>query len=464
MLRKIVLASILVIGISSYCMGELTDEEISRLGGGELTPIGAEKSGSSDGVIPEWTGGIVKGSDGWYYEGELKVPFAKYNPQKNGLRPDPFGDDKVLYTVTSGNANQHADKLSPGLKELLKKYPEDVKLNVYPSRRSMGYSDRMIEMQKKYSKTAHLEKDGRKLAGARECIPFPIPKNGLEAIWNASVRWSGTVEAFRYKSFMVTASGRPVLTNEAIGYMEYPYWDPTTTKTDTIFMVMDDVVGPPNRVGEGTMGLHPLDKAKGGQPVWQYLPGQRRVKLAPEVSFDGPNFNVAGAGVIDEVYMFNGSPERYDWKILGKKELIIPYNNYKAQFWTKSSDLLGPRFLNPEAMRYEVHRVWVVEGMLKPTSRHIYKKRVMYMDEDSWLIHLADQYDGKGNLWRVKLLPGTFNYDVQAPNSNNDTGFDLVSGIYFMMGHLADTGGIYYVPARDKKYWTPSVLAGRGIR
>ena len=318
-----------------------------------MTPIGAEKAGTEDGEVPPWAGGITKGDDGWYFEGRLKVPFAEFDPEKNGRRPDPFADDKIQYTITAQNMDQYSEKLSDGLKALLKQYPEDVKFNVYPSRRSVSYPNSLLAVQKEVAQTAHLENDGNTLVGARGAFPFPIPKSGLEVMWNHGVKWSGSVEHYRYKSYLVTAAGRPVLTNKANAYYEYPYWDSSIDNPEgVIFKVLDDTIGPPNRIGEGTMGWHYLDKTK-GQPAWIYVPGQRRVKLAPEVAFDGPNTNLAGAAVIDECYMFNGSFERYDWKLVGKKEMIIPYNNYRAQFWTKTKNLLGPKFLNidPHALR-----------------------------------------------------------------------------------------------------------------
>jgi hypothetical protein len=455
--------------MSGYAIAAISEQETAQLGGPTLTPIGAEKAGTKDGMIPAWTGGITKGADGWYYDGKLKVPFSKFDPKKSGYRPDPFADDNILFTVSAQNMNQYKEKLTTGLQALMAKYPNEVKLNVYPSRRSMSYNDHLVETQKKVALTARLEKDGNSLVGCWGAFPFPIPKNGLEVIWNHTVNWSGTVEFYRYKGYLVTAAGRPVMTNRANAYYEYPFWDPNPSVADKdtesiIFKVLDDTIGPVNRVGEGTIGWHFTDKTKGG-PAWIYLPGQRRVKLAPEVSFDGPNTNLAGQAVIDECYMFVGSPERYDWKLIGKKEMLVPYNNYKAQFWTKTLDLLGKKFLKPEPVRFEMHRVWVIEAKLKPGQRHIYHKRILYLDEDSWYTYMEDLYDAKGQLWRTKLLLNTFNYDVQAPSNKNDTGFDLIAGTYYVNTHPgSDEGGVWYLPQRGPNFWVPAILAGRGIR
>ncbi len=60
-----------------------------------------------------------------------------------------------------------------------------------------------------------------------------------------------------------------------------------------------------------------------------YLPGQRRVKAAPDVAYDTPNPGTAGATTYDDAFMFNGAMDRYDFKLIGKKEMYVPYNAYK---------------------------------------------------------------------------------------------------------------------------------------
>ena len=461
--RMILITCVLLLAFAGYAMAALTAEEAAQLGGPTYTPVGSLKAGTQDGLVPAWTGGITKGKDGWYYEGKLKVPFSKFDPKKSGLRPDPFADDKPLFTLTAQNMSQYADKLTPGIKALLAKYPNEVKINVYPSRRSVSYPKDVADGTLKLAKEARLANDGKTLVGGRHGIPFPFPKTGLEALWNQMVKWSGTTQYFEFKSHIVNAAGRVVMTDHGIGTMEYPFWDPKSSKPDMVYMVYENVIGPANRVGEGQLIFFPIDKSK-GQPAWQYLTGQRRVKLAPEISFDGPMTPVAGMGTYDQGQMFQGSPERYDWKLLGKKEMIVPYNTYKLTYGTKIQDTFGPHFIKPDCTRFEVHRVWVVEGTLKPKARHIYKKRTLYIDEDAFTAVLSEHYDQKDNIWRVGVLSWTFDYDVQAPFSVNDMGIDLVSQSYYMMMHIAETGGLRYIPARPAREWSSSVLSGRGVR
>lgn len=462
MIRKLLIACILMLAMSGYAMAGITAEEAAKLNGPDLTWAGAEKAGSADGLVPAWTGGITKGPDGWYYEGKLKVPFSKFDPKKSGLRPDPFADDKILFTVTAQNMAQYADKLSAGQKAVLAKYPE-VKFNVYPSRRSMGYSPDFQANAKKIAVSAKLLNDGNTLRDARMAFPFPIPKTGKEAMWNHKVRWSGSMEYYHYKAYIVTGAGRLINTSEGYGSGQYPYWIPGNTDNDRIMLLYDNNIGPPNRVGEGTMFYIIYDDTK-PMPVWSYLPGQRRVKLAPQLAFDNPSTQVAGASTNDDTYIFTGSPRKYDWKLIGKKEMIVPYNQYKAMYWTKAGDFLKPRFINSDIARYEVHRVWVVEATVKPTERHIYKKRVFYLDEDSWQGLMTDIYDHNDKIWRFGWSWVLFSYDVQAASSFLNFGLDFVTQIYFAQGIIAETGGVQYLPNKSDSEWSPAIMAGRGIR
>ena len=463
-MKRLLIASILmVLALSVSAMAAITEQEAAQLGGPTLTPFGAEKTGSKDGLVSAWTGGITKGAEGWYFEGKLLVPFSKFDQKKSGNRPDPFANDKPLFTVTAQNMSQYADRLSEGFKAILTKYP-NVKLNVYPCRRSMSYAQSAIDGTKKSAVTAQLTDGGVRLQGAHCGIPFPIPKNGTECIWNHLVRWTvPLLETMHYKAYMITSNGRAINTTEGYGTLQSPYWIPDSSERYRALLVFANNIGPANRVGEGTM-YYTVTDYRTPMPVWSYLPGQRRVKLAPQLTFDTPNTETAGASTSDDTYMFVGSPERYNWKLIGKKEMIVPYNNYRATYWSKEQDLLKPNFINTDLERYEVHRTWVVEATLKPGARHIYKKRVFYIDEDSWQAMTTDQYDNSDKLYRMGWLEVVFNYDVQGPTMQNGFTKDLVTGIYCTQSQVAERGGYIYKPNLADDQWNPQIMAGRGIR
>jgi hypothetical protein len=94
--------------------------------------------------------------------------------------------------------------------------------------------------------------------------------------------------------------------------------------------------------------------------------------------------------------------------------------------------------LNPDYMRYEKHRVWVLEAKLKPNSRHIYAKRVLYLDEDSWAATLPDNYDSRGQFWRTNMQTSVYAYDMQRYHARLGVYHDLIAGSYMVDRLLVD--------------------------
>jgi hypothetical protein len=85
-------------------------------------------------------------------------------------------------------------------------------------------------------------------------------------------------------------------------------------------------------------------------------------------------------------------------------------------------------------MRYELHRVWEVEANLKAGSKHVYGKRMFYLDEDSWVVVMDDNYDTRKQLWRVNLHPMIQYYDAKVPWHRANIWHDLTNGAYLLAG------------------------------
>ncbi|MDX9789111.1 MAG: DUF1329 domain-containing protein, partial [Desulfobacterales bacterium] len=409
----------------------------------------AEKAGNADGTIPPYTGGI----------GLDKVPPGF--DRKTMLLPNPYADEKPLYSIDAKNMDQYSDKLTEGSKALFAQYP-DYRMDVYPTHRTVAISDRVAEHTRKSAANAILENDGKKLTGAANGFPFPMPKNGLEAIWNHLLRWSSPGDGVNhYQSFVVTAAGRRIMTSEGNDYLDYPYWGDDNQNKGFLCRINDTLVGPANRNGEKLIWFLKTDKTN-GDPAWQYLPGQRRVKMAPEISYDGPNTTVAGASTYDDAFVYSGSPDRYEWKILGKKEIFVPYNNYKLLYHSTPEEAITPKHLNPDTTRWELHRVWVVEATLKSGMRHIYVRRTVFIDEDSWIALSADCFDNKNQIYRCAFSGMVFNPDLMAPYSLTYWGYDLIGSIYYVNVFLI---GPNLEPVLfPESYWNPQMLAGSGLR
>jgi hypothetical protein len=407
--------------VSGTVSAAISAAEADRLGK-DLTPLGAERAGNAEGTIPAWAGGITTAPAGF----------------KSGEHhPDPFANDKILFTITRDNMAQYADKLTEGDKALLKQYGDTFKMNVYPTHRSAADPQRIYDATKRIATTAKLVAGGDGVTGAVGGIPFPIPSNGLEAIWNHILRFHGTEARRMVGQAPVTRAGTYTMVMLEDEFYS-PYYLPGATEDGIDNIILEfrqKVLEPARLAGQITLVHETLNQAKEHRKAWVYNPGQRRVRRAPNVAFDNPGTASDGLRTSDQFDMFNGSPERYNWKLVGKKEMYVPYNSYMLDSGKLTyKQILQPLHLNPKYLRYELHRVWVVDATLKKGTRHIYKRRTFYIDEDSWQIVAVDQYDNRDQLWRVSEGHGINYYEVPTYWTTVEVHYDLQEGRYLAFG------------------------------
>jgi len=436
--------------LAGQAMAAVSADQVARLGA-DLTPMGAEKAGNADGSIPAWTGGLATNA------GALDAA---------GFLADPYAGEKPLFTITAQNAEQYKAKLTPGQLAMFRRFPDSYRIPVYPSHRSAAYPAEVLAAVKANAGATHLAEGGNGLENFKVSIPFPIPQNGLEAIWNHVTRYRGKT------MLRTTAQMNPQSNGDyTISYMKeqfaFPFglkdYDPA--KMDNIlYYFRQEILSPPRRAGSVMLVLETIDQIKEPRMAWMYNAGQRRVRRAPQVAYDSPG--AEGMRTYDDFDMFNGSPDRYDWKLLGKQELYIPYNSFALDSpKAKYADIVKPGHLNPDYTRYELHRVWHVEATLKPGQRHVYSKRDLYIDEDSWQIAEADAYDGRGNLWRVSEGHARPFYDQQFTWLTAETHYDVVSGRYTVSGLRNEEKGAYRFDLESTSNdFTPSALRATGIR
>jgi len=223
---------------------------------------------------------------------------------------------------------------------------------------------------------------------------------------------------------------------------------------------------PPRLTGNVLLVHETLDQVKQPRKAWRYNAGQRRVRRAPQVAYDAPGTGADGLRTVDNFDMFNGAPDRYNWKLVVKKELYIPYNAYKLHSPDLSYEQIHQKgHLNPEYTRYELHRVWVVEATLKEGARHIYGKRTFYLDEDTWQAAVIDHYDTRGNLWRVAEAHKIQYYDEKIPFYTAEALYDLQSGRYLTIGLTNEEKEPYiFNIGEERKSFQPAALRRAGKR
>jgi hypothetical protein len=361
--------------------------------GANLTPVGAEMAGNKDGSIPAWKN-ETQAADGWAW-GKLRKDFWKHK------------GDKAQYSINAGNLAQHADVLTPGQVALLKQNP-GFQMEVYPTRRSCGVPEFVAENTRKNIGTAKMGADGWSLKTAVvPGVPFPMPTTGAQAMMNMKMRYRGVGVDFQ-NGFTLVSPRRGSEDWIRAGF-EQSYFFPAGKKGSFNLADVGNVEyftyftykSPAALAGQALAANIYLDNPSG--ETFYYFPGQRRVRRLPAYAYDAPQIGFENQYLLDETAMFTGTLDRFDWKLVGKKELLVPYNSFGAyDFKAKLEDVVQRNALASSNRRYELHRVWVVEATVKQGARHVSPKRTFYLDEDSWNAVLAEDYDVQGALWKVR--------------------------------------------------------------
>ena len=426
-------------------------EEAARLKT-DLTPLGGERAGNKEGTIPAWTGGYTTPIPGFV---------------NGGRRPDPFSNEKPLYSVTAANMAQYDDKLTDGTKAMLKKYPKTFRLDVYPTHRTSAAPQWVYDNTERNATRAHM--DGEILKDAFGGIPFPIPKTGREIVANHELHWRGAAWATDVRGYLGTADGNSVMTVQANGLYEMPYYDKESnlekfSASNEYWYVRIVNSGPPVRAGEAITGRLQLDEEK--SQTWVYLTGQRRVRKLPNACCDTPTPATSGVMNFDELDVIQGRVDRFNWKIIGKREILIPYNDNRLFVPTKDTDVLMAHHLNPDYVRWELHRVWVIESSLKPGARHVEPKGRYYIDEDTWVAVLGDRWDANGQLWKTMWAHPVAMPDVPATAPMQESGFnDLLSGAWYTTGVYNERSAQFKIMPRIRdSAFTPDAMAAEGVR
>jgi hypothetical protein len=449
----------LLASVSATGYAKVSAEEAARLGQ-DLTPVGAEKAGNADGSIPAWTGSMTTVPEGLEYGGD-GTPL-----------PDPYAHEKPLFSINAQNVDEHAAKLTAGMAALIKLRPDSFRMDIYPSHRDGGYSQVQVDRARWNAVNTELANDGETIANWTGGPAFPFPENGMEVMWLPRTGGLPSPVVFgEYTNIAVFSNGSRNIEANRID-TTYIYNNPSTplgtteqNLGSTLFRSLGITTLPPSRKGEMNMVHDPIDYTSEARKAWTYIPGTRRVRQAPNLGFDTPN-GPGGLMTVDDNQGFNGAFEKYEWKLVGKKEIYIPYHNYKLdEPGLDYETLLQVGHINPDYMRWELHRVWVVEATLKPGERHLYGKRVFYIDEDHLSIAAIDNYDNRGEIYRAGLIPNVYNFSVQGYVTRHNIFYDLQSGHYVVLRLTNSTGTpLYIAEPKNPEFYTPSNLRRMGRR
>jgi hypothetical protein len=431
----------------------VTDQEAAKLGK-ELTPVGAERSGNKDNTIPEWTGGTTSAPAGW-------KPGQK--------RVDPYANEKPLFSIDASNVDKYKDKLTEGQLAVVKQI-KGYRMDVFPTHRSCGFPDFVYERTKQNAKEAKVAANGWGLEkGIGAAVLFPIPKQGAEAMWNAKVRYMGEGRIEHYATIFSAKGGdfTPLVQNQ---WTWVPFHSPKNKGVEEVdgveMKLLNEVLSPSAHAGELILAHWFFNSPS---DAWLYFPGQRRVRRAPTFAYDNPVPGYENLETVDAYPMYAGAMDRYDWKLVGKQELYVPYNSYK---WVakgqKYKDVYKDDFVNRDLVRYELHRVWKVEATVKQGMRHQIAKRHFYIDEDSWNFLVIDNYDAQGKVWRIQessIYPAV---ELPACVGQEFVSYDLAAGRYIAENATQELEETDWLAGRegriDPKKFSPDELRRVGER
>ncbi len=401
-----------------------TQADAARLGT-ELHPLGAEIEGNADGSIPRWEPKWRGLPPGLEYGGPGET------------RPDPYADEKPVLEITAQNFREHAEHLGDGQQALFERYP-DYRILVYPTHRDFDVGETYAERTRWNVGRTEVSNGVDTLKNFNGGVAFPIHGGAPEhLLWNMRTNTCFESFHFAYDGYAVFANGERA--HDAVEFWQSnPFNNPEHAVGTTEEVVGDRIVwtlsarlAPPRTKGQITAVQGPMDFKAHKRNAWTYDPGTRRVRKAPAIGYDNPD-GPGGLQTIDDHKGFNGAFDRFTYTYLGRKEIYVPFHNY--QFNNKGNgdldDRLTLHFLNPEFVRFEKRRVHVIQGDLAPGKRHAYSKRRWYAEEDSWNPVMSENFDSRGNLWRVGYFMSDYNYDVQCYERGSQVFHDLPSGAY----------------------------------
>lgn len=415
--RRAVLPAMLLMAASAV-QARVSEAQLAQLGT-TLTPVGAEAAANADGTIPAWDGGLVT------------VPDCFAGPGSRYC--DPWPDDAPLFTISADNLSRYEDHLSAAQIALLRREPDSYRMPVYATRRSFANPTFVYEASRANALRAALQGNGEVLGGAVTGVPFPIPDNAYEVMWNHRVRYRDVSVRRWNNQFAVAASGdyNQTTIREDLRFMYARPGITPETLGEVLYYALELVTAPPRLEGSILLLHETRDQIAEARRIWQHSPGQQRLRRVPNAGHDTPALGADGLRTHDQADMFNGPTERYEWKLVGKQELFVPANSYRLHSGALTyAEIVGKRHLAQDHTRYERRRVWVVEATLRPGSGHRYQRRRFYVDEDGWQIRVVDVYDARGALWQLQEAHTVIAYDKPYELPVCETVYDLPGNRY----------------------------------
>jgi hypothetical protein len=433
----------------------------------ELSPVGAERAqGRTEvGFIPESSDSSL---------GDFEDEFEEIvdPPTRVGAWPDPsdtaqLASEAPLFAISASTLNRYREHLTASHFALLQTNPNTYFMNVYPSRRTVRWPQAIERATVANATRCSLEGTDT-LVGCRLGFPFPLPQSGAEVIWNHKLRWRGDAMSRINNQLVVRPDGSHSITRLAEDFV-FDYANLSNPgrldrEQRAIFRFVSEVLTPPRIAGHFVLMHERAGIGGQGRVAWQLRPGEARQRRAPEAGFDQVYEGSDGLQVFDQIDVFNGSLERYDWTLVGKRDVFVPYNAVLLDGASSRPDeIVLATHLNPKFLRYELHRVWVVEAALRSGQRHAMLKRRFYVDEDSWMILSVDMLDNYGDAYQFQEAHIVYEPQAQRPRLVANVIYNRESTRYLVSGLRLDDPPANEQPRFAAAHFDASMLARRAL-
>lgn len=418
---------------------EVDSDQVAKLGK-QLTPVGAERAAGASPAGPPVTEAQRKAAAADEFAEQLDpaTSVAEWSGKAGGV----VEGDAPLFTINAVNVGRYRENLTESHFSLLQTYSNSYFMKVYPSRRTVRWPQE-VETATAENATRCSLRNTDDLKECRLGFPFPMPANGAEVIWNHKLRWRGDAVSRTIDQLVVKADGNFQTTRLAEDWdaLYANFKEPGTISGELrdMYRYLSRTLEPPRLKGNVVLIHERAGAGTRGRSAWRMTPGTTRARREVKVCCDNPYEGSDGMQFFDQVDMFNGGLERYQWKLLGKRDVFIPYNSSKlAGAAAKPRDFVKPVHINQDFARYELHRVWVVEATLRPGQPHTLRKRRFYVDEDSWMIVAVDMLDNYDQPYQFQEGHLVFSPGSRRPEYAAEIIYHLSTERYFITGLRAD--------------------------
>jgi len=336
---------------------------------------------------------------------EVQYPVPAYTPEELA-KVREWEKTWVGKKVDTSNIDQVAQFFPEGFVSVMKDPerwfapPEGFYLMITPYKPAAETSG-VIAATKQYAPTVKTDAEGRitnytDIAGC----PFPNPKTGLELAYNFECNTRGDTYHSRWAPLPNT---NPRTRTDRIADEEF--WemffihrcdlDPKPNYTDNPKGIhrgqLMHMYLPPEMLNSRLLTVRFIDDSKPDDSYLYYAQFRRirRLSTAERTNaIDGTD------QIYDDGYMWDSPVHRNTYKLIGKKDMLVPRHTDPTQ----SKRIMGQGM--PNNISYERCNMYVVEAVNKDPS-YIYKKRVWYIDPETYLILWQEMWDSYGKYWKV---------------------------------------------------------------